>query len=229
LFASFRWWAHFEFTRTNIEPIILTNKIEDWRELGAFSFQISIPATCGMQRRCHKADLLLGTRAAFDPVAVFGTTIGAGIQQARNAFPEFGSGVEGYAKRWAALFANGRASELLTRTVFPSLFHQDPRYFYQGSGSAWSRVRHAVGYAVVARSDDGHLMPNYSYLFGELSSAGLSNLYYPSSSRGAGLVLTNTAIGCAGRAGQNLPREFVFKHVTKHVPANGKPEAPERQ
>ena len=72
-------------------------------------------------------------------------------------------------------------------------------------------------------------MPNYSYLFGELSSGALSNLYYPSSSRGAGLVLANTAIGFAGRAGQNLLREFVFKHVTKHVPANGKPEVPERQ
>jgi hypothetical protein len=23
------WWAHFEFTRINIEPIILKNKIED--------------------------------------------------------------------------------------------------------------------------------------------------------------------------------------------------------
>jgi hypothetical protein len=29
------WWAHFEFTRINIEPIILTNKIEDLREASA--------------------------------------------------------------------------------------------------------------------------------------------------------------------------------------------------
>jgi hypothetical protein len=31
------WWAHFEFTRINIEPIILRNKIEDAREVGALS------------------------------------------------------------------------------------------------------------------------------------------------------------------------------------------------
>ena len=30
-----QWWAHFEFTRINIEPIILKNKIEDVREAGA--------------------------------------------------------------------------------------------------------------------------------------------------------------------------------------------------
>jgi hypothetical protein len=29
------WWAHFDFTRINIEPIILKNKIEDLREAGA--------------------------------------------------------------------------------------------------------------------------------------------------------------------------------------------------
>jgi hypothetical protein len=30
------WWAHFEFTRINIEPTILRKKIEDLRQLGAF-------------------------------------------------------------------------------------------------------------------------------------------------------------------------------------------------
>jgi len=29
------WWAHFEFTRMNIEPIILRKSIEDLREAGA--------------------------------------------------------------------------------------------------------------------------------------------------------------------------------------------------
>jgi hypothetical protein len=29
------WWAHFDFTRINIEPIILKNKIEDAREVSA--------------------------------------------------------------------------------------------------------------------------------------------------------------------------------------------------
>ena len=170
-----------------------------------------------------KQKFSLAARKAFDPVAFIGVSLGAGIEQARNAFPGYGQGVEGYAKRWGALFANGRTSDFLNRAVFPSLFHQDPRYFYQGSGSTWSRVRHAVGDAFVARSDSGHLMPNYSYLLGNISSSALSNLYYPASSRGAGLILTNAVVGLAGRAGQNLVREFILKHLTKHVPGNGKP------
>jgi hypothetical protein len=165
----------------------------------------------------------MALRDTFDPMTFVGVSMGAGIEQAKNAFPGYGQGAEGYAKRWGALFANGRTSDILSRAVFPSLFHQDPRYFYQGSGSTWSRAKHAVAYAFVARSDSGQLMPNYSYFLGDLCSGAISNLYYPSSSRGAGLVFTNAAIGIAGRAGQDLIREFLFKHITKHVPGNGKP------
>ena len=32
-----RWWAHFEFTRINIEPIILRKKFEDAREVRLLS------------------------------------------------------------------------------------------------------------------------------------------------------------------------------------------------
>jgi len=172
-----------------------------------------------------KQKFSLALRKTFDPVAFIGISLGAGIEQATNFYPGYGQGLKGYAKRWGALFATGRISDILSRAVFPSLFHQDPRYFYQGSGSTWSRVGHAVGDAFVARSDSGHLMPSYSYLLGNISSAALSNLYYPDSSRGVGLILTNAAIGIGGRAAQNLIREFLFKRFTKHVPGRGKPAA----
>jgi hypothetical protein len=175
-----------------------------------------------------KQKFSMALRDTFDPVTFVGVSLSAGIQQARNNFPGYGQGAEGYAKRWGAQFANGRSSDILSRAVFPSLFHQDPRYFYQGSGSTWSRISHAVSYAFVARSDSGHLMPNYSYFLGDLSSAALSNLYYPASSRGVGLVFSTAGIGLAGRAGQDLVREFIFKHITKNVPASGKPASNER-
>jgi hypothetical protein len=164
-----------------------------------------------------KQKFSLAAHSAFDPVVFIGVSLGAGIEQAKDAFPGYGQGTEGYAKRWGALFANGRTSDFLSRAVFPSLFHQDPRYFYQGSGSNWSRTKHAVSSAFVARSDNGRMMPNYSYFLGDVCSGALSNLYYPPSSRGAGLVFTDAAIGLAGRVGLNLANEFLFKRITKNV------------
>jgi hypothetical protein len=163
--------------------------------------------------------LSLVTREAIDPVSFIGITIAAGAEQVNDTFPGFGSGPKGYAKRWGALFADEKAAELLYWGVFPALFHQDPRYFYQGSGSTLSRVGHAVGSAFIARTDSRHAAPNYSLLLGELSSSALSNLYYPTASRGAGLVLANTAIGLAAHVGENLVREFLYPHA----PGGGRP------
>ena len=170
-----------------------------------------------------KQKFSLAARDSLDFTTWIGVSAGAGIQQARNSYPGFGQGAEGYAKRWGALFATGRTSDFLSRALFPSLFHQDPRYFYQGSGTKWSRTKHAVAYAFVARSDSGHLMPNYSYFLADVASGALSTVYYPASNRGAGLVFTTAAEGLGGRAAQNLVREFLVKHLTREVPGKGKP------
>jgi Carboxypeptidase regulatory-like domain len=169
-----------------------------------------------------KQKFSLATHATFDPVAMLGVGIAAGIEQASNSFAGYGQGAEGYSKRFAAKFVDGRSSDYLTHAVFPALLHQDPRYYYQGTGTVKSRLVHAVNSAFVARSDSGRTMPNYSYLLGDLSAAALSNLYYPKANRGAGLVFTNTAVGLAGRIGLNIVREFLSKRVTTNVPGDGK-------
>ena len=32
----------------------------------------------------------------------------------------------------------------MTEVIYPSLLHQDPRYFRRGTGSVWSRVGYAA-------------------------------------------------------------------------------------
>ncbi len=49
------WWAHFEFTRINIEPTILCKKIEDLRQLGAFMFLLP-PAANDAGRKGFEVD-----------------------------------------------------------------------------------------------------------------------------------------------------------------------------
>jgi hypothetical protein len=161
-------------------------------------------------------------RGTFDPVSMLGVGVGAGIEQAMNSYPGYGQGAAGYAKRFAAKFTDGRTSDFLTHAVFPSILHQDPRYYYQGTGSAKSRLAHAVTSAFFARSDTGLTVPNYSYLLGDFGSAALSNLYYPKASRGVNLVFTNAAVGLAGRIGGNILREF-SKRLTTNTPGDEKP------
>ena len=164
-----------------------------------------------------KQKFSMAARGTFDPVSMVGVGVAAGIEQAMNTYPAYGQGAEGYAKRFGAKFADGRDSDFLTHAVFPSLFHQDPRYYYQGSGTVKERIVHAVSSAFITRSDAGLTQPNYSYLLGDLSAAALSNLYYPRANRGASLVFTNAAIGLAGRVAGNILREF-SKRATTNAP-----------
>jgi hypothetical protein len=168
-----------------------------------------------------KQKFSLAVRNGVDPIAFIGIGLGAGIEQATNAYAGYGQGAAGYGKRYAARFVDGRSSDFLTHAVFPALLRQDPRYFYQGSGSLKSRLMHALGSPFVTRSDSGRTVPNSSFLLGDICSGALSNLYYPRADRGANLVFTNAAVGLAGRLGTNLIREFLSKLLTKNIPDNG--------
>jgi hypothetical protein len=172
-----------------------------------------------------KQKFQLGIRSIFDPVAFLTVAGVAGAEQYKNVFPAYGGGLEGYGKRYGAAFANHLSGTLLGRAVYPSIFHQDPRYFYKGNGSIRSRALYAISASVIARGDDGCWKPNYSNVLGNFSAAAISNLYYPASDRGASLVLWNGLAGIGANATANLIREFVLKQITSHVPEgkNGQP------
>jgi Carboxypeptidase regulatory-like domain len=172
-----------------------------------------------------KQKFQLSVRSIIDPVSFLTVAGIAGAEQYKDVYPAYGGGIEGYGKRYGAALANHVSGTLLGRAVYPSIFHQDPRYFYKGRGSVCSRALYALSAAVVARGDDGRWKPNYSRVLGSFTAAAVSNLYYPDSDRGGSLVVTNGLAGIGADAVGNLIREFVLKRITSHVPkgANGQP------
>lgn len=172
-----------------------------------------------------KQKFQLSVRSIIDPVSFLTVAGIAGAEQYKDVYPAYGGGIEGYGKRYGAALANHVSGTLLGRAVYPSILHQDPRYFYKGRGSVRSRALYALSAAVVARSDDGRWKPNYSRVLGSFTAAAISNLYYPDSDRGGSLVVTNGLAGIGADAVGNLIREFVLKGITSHVPkvGNGQP------
>jgi hypothetical protein len=162
-----------------------------------------------------KQKLSLAVWDTFDWASLQGAAVRAGIEQATNAHPGYGQGLAGYGKRWGAVMAGQVSRDLLSHYVFASVLHQDPRYFYKGTGTRKARLFHALSSVVIARSDSGRPMPNYAYLLGDMSSAALANAWYPRADRSVSGVFTNAAIGLAGRAAQAVMREFVVKRPTK--------------
>jgi hypothetical protein len=160
-----------------------------------------------------KLKFKLAMRVSVDPVSIAAVTSMAGIKQAANT-PDFVQGAKGYGQRVGAIGADSFSDILIGGAVLPSLLHQDPRYFYQGTGTAKSRFRHALFSPFICRGDNGQPQPNYSSLGGDLASSALSNAYYPQSNRGAGLVFGNFAIGTVERMASGFAQEFILRKLT---------------
>ena len=157
----------------------------------------------------------LALRNASDPGNIMLVGITAGVQQAADAFPGYGQGAAGYGKRYGADLGNLVVGTFMGGAVLPSLFHQDPRYFYKGSGTTRQRLVYALSRAVITRGDNGRWQPNYSGVFGDLSAGAISNLYYaPSDRQGARLTVINGFLGVAGDAMNGVFQEFFLRKFT---------------
>jgi hypothetical protein len=167
----------------------------------------------------------LAMHSLADPFSFVGTGIFAAAEQWQNTFPGYGQGAKGYAKRYGAAYADEALSRMIGSAILPSLLHQDPRYFYRGTGSKKSRALYAISQAVICRGDNGKMQPNYSYVLGSFAAGGISNLYHPAGDRGVGLTIGNGFLNVGAHAIDNLAREFLFRKLTPKVPdyAQGKP------
>ena len=167
-----------------------------------------------------KQKFQLAWKSTIDPVTFGVTAVITGIQQSQNDFSGYGQGAQGYAKRFGANYADLTISTFIGGAILPSLLKQDPRYFYKGTGGWKNRALYAIANSVICKGDNGHWQPNYSSILGSLAAGGISNLYYPSSDRGGGLIVENTLIGIGASAGINLLQEFVMKKLTPNLPKN---------
>jgi hypothetical protein len=130
----------------------------------------------------------LSAKTMTDPVTISFLGAIALLGQARNSDPSYQQGLQGYAKRYATVYADSGIGTLMTASVFPTILHQDPRYFQRGSGSTWRRAMYSVSQIFVTRGDSGKAQFNYSEVVGNVVAAGISNTYRPESQR----TLSNT-------------------------------------
>jgi hypothetical protein len=137
----------------------------------------------------------------------------AGAQQAGD-ITDYRQGAEGYGQRFGANLAGGATEIFFGDAVLPSLLHQDPRYFYKGSGTKSSRAWHAIAAPFVCEGDNGKLQPNISQMGGSLIAASLSNTYYPDSNRGTGLVFQNFGTSMGLHVVLGLAQEFILPRFT---------------
>lgn len=156
----------------------------------------------------------LALHTALDPVTIAGALFIATIDQAGGT-PDYGGGIGGYSKRFADEYTSGFVDVMAGGAVLPALFHQDPRYFYKGTGTRKSRLLHAIDSAFLCRGDNGKTQINYSSMGGDLISGAISNLYIPQEDRGISETFQGFGIATAGHVTVDILQEFFLNRLTK--------------
>jgi hypothetical protein len=155
----------------------------------------------------------LALKADTDVMTFVGVAFMSALYQAGD-IPNYGQGWDAYGKRVAAGYADTTSDIFLGGAILPSLLHQDPRYFYQGAGTTKSRMIHALSSPFICRGDNGKNQVNFSSMGGDLASGALSNLYYPQSDRGPGLVFLGFGVTTGVRAVNAVLQEFVLRKLS---------------
>ena len=151
-----------------------------------------------------KEKFKIASEDAFDPGAVALAALTGGAAQLFNSNRPFGQEASGYSRYFAAAYANHVIGDFLTEGVYPSLLHQDPRYFRKGSGSpAGGRLRYSISRVFRTQTDAGGTTFNYSRVLGASSTVAISSSYYATPS-GRGILRR--------RIGRAIGRSHVGQH-----------------
>lgn len=162
-----------------------------------------------------KLKFQLAWKALSDPITIAGFVLNATIYQAAH-YPDYQEGLTGYGQRLGSTFAGGYTNVLIGDALLPSILHQDPRYFYDGTGTTKSRLLHALSNPILTFGDNGRREINFSGFGGDFASGAVAYAYYPSDERDVSLIYRSALIGAGGRIANGLLQEFVLKRIGSH-------------
>jgi hypothetical protein len=165
----------------------------------------------------------IATQDSFDRGTVANGLLFGAVAQASNSNPSFGQGVRGYAHYAGTAYADYVIGDYMTEAVFPTILHQDPRYFRKGTGGTWSRLGYATAQVFWTHGDSGRGQFNFSEVVGNSAAVAISMAYYPEN-RDVRDAVSKLGNQLAVDLAANLLREFMpdlrrkFSH--KHSSSN---------
>ena len=170
-----------------------------------------------------KAKFQIAAQDSFDRGTVVLAAAFAGLGQLTNSTPEFGQGVAGYARYLGTSYGDLVIGDFMTEAIYPTLLHQDPRYFRRGAGSVLTRLGYATGQIFWTHADAGGSQFNFSEIGGNSTAVAISTLYYPAQ-RDTASAVSKLGIQIGVDMASNILKEFwpdlSRKFRRRHQPAN---------
>ena len=155
----------------------------------------------------QKAHLAL--RDIIDPGNIATIAWTAAFTVATNSHTGYGPGWNGYTRALHYSFSQDATGEFFGTFLIPSIAHQDPRYHRMPNARVPRRILHALSHTLIAQSDGGRPMPNFSTLLTYPIAAEIGNLYVPGINGNGPSTVERILTGYATDPADNLVAEFL--------------------
>ncbi len=159
----------------------------------------------------------------FSPYTMAGAAYDATWAQMWDDPRAYGGGMQGWGKRFGASIAGTEARSFFGSFFFPTVLHQDPRYFAMYQGPVVKRGLHAIERVFVTRDDNGQAQFNSSGILTTAFTESLGMAWTPEGQRSAGKLGVRMLGAMQGEATSYLLREFTPDFVRlfkRHAPAS---------
>jgi hypothetical protein len=192
------------------------------RILGIIPNYRTTPTTAQYKPLSTREKWKLAAQDTFDPGSFILAAGFAGQADLSRDEPSFGHGVPAYARYFGTAYGDVAISNFMSEAIYPSLLHEDPRYFRLGTGNGNNKARlwHAVSWTFWTRTDSGGHQFNFSEIAGNATAAAIGTAYYPSK-RSAGDAASRFGVQIGLDMVGNILKEFwpdvdgKFRHKPK--------------
>jgi hypothetical protein len=158
----------------------------------------------------------IATKQSFDYSAFVFVGITSLLAEATDAHPPLGKGLPGFGRYYWRGFVDKTDGNYLVVFAFPSILHEDERYYAMSTGPFLKRGVYAATRILITPDYHGHNTFNASEIFGKALSQAISAWYYPASSRTAGALAVKFGWAMGRDVLTNVFREF-WPDISVHV------------
>jgi hypothetical protein len=152
-----------------------------------------------------------GLKNSVSLFSMTGWIASAGYEQMTNGSPNFGTDSGAFGQRLGFGALHGITNGVFSNSLFAPMFHEDSRYYVMGRGHPFlKRLVYATTRVIIARTDNGHSIPNYSLFAGNAAGAALTVTYYPAQNTTFSQVTRTFGTSLAGSAFGFIVDEFVI-------------------
>ncbi len=158
----------------------------------------------------------IATENTFDYSAFVFVGVTSLLAEGTETHEEFGQGVAGFGRYYWRGFLDKAAGNYMVDFAFPTILHEDERYYAMGKGGIVKRSVYAGTRVFITPNYKGHNTFNAAEIFGRGVSQAISLTYYPSSTQTVGGFTSKYAYAVGRDALTNVFREL-WPDISYHV------------